>query len=184
VAIALAGCSATGGAQLTTYELSDPPAVARASAGSGVQILVPEPTAVKTVDSDRIVVSTGSRVSYYPGAQWPDRLPKVLQNKLIAALQYLPRARAVGRPGEGLSIDYQVLTEIRAFAYDADAGSARVEIFVKILNDRNGRVAGSQFFAAAVPVSQDRPEAVVAALDEALHGVLSEMVGWAQTLLR
>lgn len=184
VALVPAACTVSGGSQLATYGLSDPPPVTKANTGSGVQILVPEPAAVKTVDSDRIVVHTGSRVSYYPGAQWPDRLPKVLQNKLIAALEQLPRARAVGRPGEGLSVDYQVLTEVRTFAYDASGHSATVEIFAKILNDRNGRVVGSQFFVAAIPVEQDSAEAVVAGLDFALHTVLGEIVAWSQTRFR
>ncbi len=162
VAVVPAACSALSGPPAVTYELSAPPAIAKAKSTSGVQILVPEPTAVQMVDSDRIVVNTGSRVSYYPGAQWPDRLPKVLQNKLIAAFEQSGRARAVGRPGEGLSIDYQVLTDIRAFAYDASTDSADVEIFAKILNDRTGKVVGSQLFTATVPLPHDSAEAVVA----------------------
>jgi cholesterol transport system auxiliary component len=181
VAVVPAACSALSGPPLTTYELSVPPTIAKAKSTSGVQILVPEPTAMQMVDSDRIVVNTGSRVSYYPGVQWPDRLPKVLQNKLITAFEQSGRARAVGRPGEGLSVDYQVLTDIRAFAYDASTDSADVEIFAKILNDRTGKVVGSQLFTATVPLSQDSAEAVVAGLDQALQSVLGEMVGWSQT---
>jgi cholesterol transport system auxiliary component len=181
VAVVLAACTVLSGTPLVTYELSVPPAVAKANSTSGVQILVPEPTAVNMVDSDRIVVNTGSRVSYYPGVQWPDRLPKVLQNKLIEAFEQSGRARAVGRPGEGLSVDYQILTDIRAFTYDASRGSANVEIFAKILNDRTGKVVGSQLFAATIPVSQDSAEAVVAGLDQALQSVLGEMVGWSRT---
>jgi len=184
VAAFLAACSVLRGTPLVTYELSGPPADAKANSTSGVQILVPEPTAVQMVNSDRIVVNTGLRVSYYPGAQWPDRLPVVLQNKLIAAYEQSGRARAVGRPGEGLSIDYQVLTDIRAFTYDASGHSADVEIFAKILNDRTGKVVGSQLFTATVPLSQDSAEAVVAGLDQALQSVLGEMVAWSRTRFR
>ena len=176
----MSGCAALQGPAPETYDLSAPRELPRLNASTNAQILVPESTALKALDSERIVVTTGSRVTYYPGAQWPDRLPRVIQAKTIQTFEASRRARAVGRPGEGLSIDYQLLTEARAFQFDTGNGErmARVEIYAKILNDRNGRVVAAKLFSAAVPVEADSAAAVVASLDAALNQVLVDLVQW------
>jgi cholesterol transport system auxiliary component len=162
-----------------TYDLSVPSQAAGIAGSSQAQILVPETTALAALNSERIVVMNGSRVSYYPDAQWTDRLPKVLQTKIIQTFDASKRARAAGRPGEGLSIDYQLLTEVRAFQYDSGGDrSAHVEIYAKVLNDRNGRVVAAKLFTASVPVQTDSAPAVVNALDAGLNQVLLELVSW------
>jgi cholesterol transport system auxiliary component len=174
----LAGCTSLKSAP-ETYDLSVPSGAGAIAGSSQAQILVPETTALAALNSERIVVMNGSRVSYYPDAQWTDRLPKVLQTKIIQTFEASKRARAAGRPGEGLSIDYQLLTEVRAFQYDAGGDrSARVEIYAKVLNDRNGRVVAAKLFTASVPVQADSGAAVVNALDAALNQVLIELVTW------
>lgn len=179
LALAVAGCSLFRGPPPVTYELTAPEAVP-GRAGTAAQIMIPEPRALKVLDSERIVVATGSKISYYPDAQWADRLPAVLQAKAIEAFEQSKRARAVGRPGEGLSIDYQLLIDIRRFEYNTTAGFgvARIEIFAKVLNDRNGRVVATQVLAGEAPAAQDNAQGVVAALNQALDQVLIELVQW------
>jgi cholesterol transport system auxiliary component len=174
----LAGCTSLKPAP-ETYDLSVPSQAGGITESSQAQILVPETTALAALNSERIVVMNGSRVSYYPDAQWTDRLPKVLQTKIIQTFEASRRARAAGRPGEGLSIDFQLLTEVRAFQYDAGGDrAAHVEIYAKVLNDRNGRVVAAKLFTASVPVQADSAPAVVNALDAALNQVLIELVTW------
>jgi len=176
--IVLAGCMSLKPAP-ETYDLSVPSQAAGIAGSSQAQILVPETAALASLNSERIVVMNGSRVSYYPDAQWTDRLPKVLQTKIIQTFDASKRARAAGRPGEGLSIDYQLLTEVRAFQYDSGGDrSAHVEIYAKVLNDRNGRVVAAKLFTASVPVQTDSAPAVVNALDAGLNQVLLELVSW------
>ena len=72
----------------------------------------------------------------------------------------------VGKPGEGLAIDYQVIVEIRAFEVRVDGGEqADVELFVRMLNDRNGVVRASRTFTASAPVAGAGNNAYVGALD-------------------
>ncbi len=174
----VAGCSSLQGQPPATYDLSAPRDVPNLTRSTNAQILVPETTALRALDSERIMVTTGAQVTYYPDAQWPDRLPKVIQTKTIQTFEASKRARAVGRPGEGLSIDYQLFTEARAFQYDSGARVARVEIYAKLLNDRNGRVVAAKLFSAEVPVSSTSAPAIVGSLDAALSQVLVEMVQW------
>lgn len=179
-ALVLAGCSLFRGPPPVTYDLSAPESIPSLKAGTTAQIMIPEPRALKALDSERIVVATGAKISYYPDAQWPDRLPKVFQAKAIEAFEQSKRARAVGRPGEGLSIDFQLLIDIRSFEYvsNGKSGFAHVEVSAKILNDRNGRVVSTKILTGEAAVEQDNAADVVAGVDAALNDVLVALVRW------
>jgi cholesterol transport system auxiliary component len=184
ILLTVGGCSLFRGPPPETFDLTGPESV-KVGGGTAAQILVPEPIALKALDSDRIVVSKGAKITYYPDAQWPDRLPKLLQSRTVEAFERSHKVRAVGRPGEGLSIDYQVVTEIRAFEYRADGtgkgGIAHVEIAAKLLDDRNGRVVSNRVFTGEAPVEKDTAAAVVKGLDAAISSVLVNIVRWTVT---
>jgi cholesterol transport system auxiliary component len=175
-----AGCSLFRGPPPVTYELTAPDSIPQLRSGTAAQIMIPEPRALKFLDSERVVVTTDAKITYYPDAQWTDRLPAVFQAKAIEAFEQSKRARAVGRPGEGLSIDYQLLIDIRSSEYNTSSGVefARIEISAKILNDRNGRVVSTRVLTSEAPVASDQPEDVVAALDAALNEMLVDLVRW------
>ena len=185
LAVVVAGCSLFRGPPPETFELSGPDSIPRVPSGTAAQLLIPEPSALKTLDSERIVVATGPKLSYFPDAQWPDRMPKVFQAKAIEAFEKSKRARAVGRPGEGLSIDYQLLTNVRAFEYrsDGSGGTAYIEVSVKVMDDRTGRIVTAKVFHGEAPVADDTAEDVVAGVDAALAEVLIELVRWTLSVI-
>jgi cholesterol transport system auxiliary component len=177
-ALIVSGCSSVGAVKpLETYDLTIPDAVSAGPRRGKVQVLVTEPQALKALDSENIVVRNGaSQIQYLAGAQWSDRLPKIVQARLIQSFEKSGRFSGVGRPGEGLAIDYQVITEIRAFGIED--GVAVVEIGAKLLNDRNGVVRSSKTFSANVHAGAGG-NAIVSALDQAFSGVAAELVAWA-----
>lgn len=144
------------------------------------QILVPEPTALKTLDSENIVVRlSSSEVQYLASSQWSDRLPRLVQSKLVEAFENTGKLGGVGRPGQGLAIDYQVVTDIRSFEIDTKGGNvAVVEISVKILNDRNGTIKAQQSFKAETRSSGTTNAAFVKSLDGAFAAVSRQIVDW------
>jgi cholesterol transport system auxiliary component len=176
--VSLAGCGLFAAAAPPTFDLTAP--TSGFSGSTSAQILVPESTALQTLDSQRILVVAGSELSYYPDAQWPDDLPRVIQARLIEALGQSGRAHAAGRPGQGLSIDYRLLTDIRAFQYEVGAGggTAVVTIFAQLMDDRNGRVVAGNTFNARVPIAADTAVAVTAGLNTALRQALTALVNW------
>ena len=183
----LSGCAllGSGTAPLDTYALSAPRTVEGARR-SRVQVLIAEPSALKALDSERIVISPEpGAIEYLSGAQWADRLPRVIQSRLAEGFQASGRFGGVGKPGEGLAIDYQIVTEIRHFQIDASGGAnARVELYVRLLNDRTGVVRASRTFTAGAPlVGTLGNEAYVAALDAAFQKVGSEIVSWAASAI-
>lgn len=185
LALVVGGCAALPGggpAPLDTYDLSRPDAPA-ASRRRNAQLLIAEPGALKALDGQNIVIrSDPGAIQYLKGAQWADRLPIVVQAKLAEAFQASGGFSGVGTPGEGLAIDYQLVAEVRAFQVRVDGSRhAEVEIFVRILNDRNGVVRASKVFRATSPVSGSGNDAYVRALDAAFGSAGSEIVRWTET---
>ncbi|TNM64808.1 ABC-type transport auxiliary lipoprotein family protein [Aliirhizobium smilacinae] len=163
-----------------TFDLSLTPATAGPTARNR-QILVPEPTAVKMLDSEQVVVRVSpSEVQYLANSRWGDRLPRLVQSKLVEAFENSGRVGGVGKPGQGLAIDYQVVTDIRAFEVTTGGSRvANVEISAKILNDRNGSVRAQSVFKGTSPVRGTKNSDFVEALDRAYAKVGGEIVDWA-----
>jgi len=181
LSIALSGCALLGGGSkpLDTYELSAP-TVDHKRGRSYRQILIAEPSALKALDGENIVITPApGSIQYLKGAQWADRLPKIVQARLAESFQKSSKFRGVGRPGEGLAIDYQVIVDVRAFEVRVNGGAqAHVELFVRLLNDRNGTVRAERLFTASAPVSGEGNAAYVNGLDAAFGQAVVEIVDW------
>jgi len=175
-ALILSGCGTA--AKNDTYDLSaavdgDGPAA------KSRQVLIASPTALRALDSEQIVIRvSSSEIQYLSRAQWGDKLPRIVQSKLVEAFENSGKLGGVGMPGQGLAIDYQVVTDIRSFEIDASSGNqAVVEISAKILNDRNGSVRAQKVFRATAPAGGDNV-GFVKGLDRAFSTVVSEIVNW------
>ena len=178
LSLLLASCGG-GAAKNDTFGLSSVPEVTGPTA-RGQQILVPEPSALKALDSDQIVIRPSlAEIQYLSRSQWNDRLPKIVQAKLVQAFENTGVVGGVGKPGEGLAIDFQVVTDIRAFEVRTDGpDTAVVELSVKIVNDRNGTVRAQKVFRGSAPVGGAGNPAFVMALDAAFAGVTADIVAW------
>lgn len=179
--LVLAGCG-TGPAP-DTYDLTALTPSVSAPARKR-QVLVTEPSAVKALNSELIVVRLGgAEIQYLAKAQWADRLPKLVQARLVQALEGTGKLSGVGTPGQGLAIDDQIVSDIRAFEIVTGGSSvARVEISVKLLNDRNGTIRAQKSFAAEVPAGSGNPS-FIKALDRAFGSVTDDIVAWVLTSL-
>src|SRR6218665_3466746 len=121
VAALVSGCGTK--ANNDTFDLSVTPS-AQGPSAKNRQILVPEPTALQLLNSEQVVVRVSpSEVQYLSESRWGDRLPALVQSKLVQAFENSRRIGGVGKPGQGLAIDYQIVTDIRAF--EISAGSPR-----------------------------------------------------------
>lgn len=177
---AAAACSS--GSPVTTFDLTAPKSGPRFGGAVRGQIVVSEPTAIQTLEADRILVKDASgAVSYLGGAQWADRLPKLIQARLINTFENASRLKAVSRPGERVAPDYLLSTEIRAFQVATPAGEAFVELSARLVHDRSGRIAAGKVFSARVPLGKVEAGAAAQGLDRALSKVLVDVVRWAGT---
>lgn len=170
----LASC---GAAPLATFDLSSPSIDVKARALRGV-LVIPEPSASAPTDSDRIVVRTGpSAVAVVRGAQWAERLPRILQMRLIQTFENAKLLNSVSRPGDGVMPDRALAWEVRRFEMDASDAMAHVELSVRIL-DMSGKVIAAQIFAAEAPGDAGEGSAAAQALDAASNNVLRQIVVW------
>jgi len=182
LAAGLSACASLGGggSVQAIYTLSAPDEIANLRGSSSSQILIATPMALDALNTNLIAVRPGpSTLSYYPNVQWADRLPNVFQATLANAFENTGRVKAVGLPGQSLLINYQIVTEIRAFqAETTGSDSAVVEISVKILDDRTGRVRSSRVFRGEQPISGDTVGTAVNGLNKANQAVIEEIVRW------
>ena len=177
----LAGCALIQPqeAPRETYDLTAPADV-RGDGSTSAQILVKLPTALKAIDSDRIVVKPSPTViTYLEGAQWQDSVPRMVQAKLVEAFENTSATGATAKPGDGLVIDYQLVIDIRRFEIAADgAAQAVIEISIKLLTDRTGQVRETRIFTATAPATGGPGAGYVAALDAAFDQLARDVVRW------
>lgn len=173
----LAGC---GGSTPTTFDLSAPSGFGRVG-GSRAVMVVAEPTTVQALDSDRVIVRDSSgALSFVGGAQWADRIPALVQARLIQTFENASRIGSVSAPGQRIQPDVQLNTDIRSFNIDSASGMAVVEITARIVGDRTGQIQRARLFSARVPAGSVDGPGATQALNRALSQVLIEIVRWAR----
>lgn len=185
ICLLLGGCAVAGlgggSSAPATYNIATPKVSDVPSSRVARQVTVSPPTAIRALDTDRIMVSaSGGRISYYGDSAWSDRLPRLVQSRLVEAMQDSGAFKAVLTTQDRVDGDFAVATEIRSFQLDVEAGSsaATVAIFCKIVDERQGRVIATREFSARTSAPKDDAAAAVAALQESFNQVTGEMVRW------
>jgi cholesterol transport system auxiliary component len=181
IALALAGC-AGGDSALQTFELIAPKDYGDVRAARGT-LSVALPTALQALDSERVVVQPQPGViNYLGGTRWSDRLPRLVQARIVEAFENGKRIRAVVRGGGQFRSDYQLATEIREFGVIiASEPTAVVEISARIVNERTGRVVASQAFTGRADTTAVDGASATAAINTAFGTVLIDLVRWTST---
>lgn len=172
---ALSGCG--GGPAPATFDLSAARDFGRI--GGGSQLAVTEPVALQPLNSERIIVRQGASVSFVGGGQWSDKLPALVQARLLQTFENGSRIATVGRPSTLANAGAMLASELRAFEIDATRNVAVVEITARIVQ-ASGPVSAARIFRAEVPVSGAIDAGTATqALDQALQQVMVQIVRWA-----
>lgn len=176
--LGLMGCAlAASSKPPTTYDLVAPRSFSAAPRPAPWQLVVYEPTAVHALETDRLMVRPrADQVSYYKGIAWSDRLPRLVQARLIETFQNSGAVKAVSASvGQ-----YALVTDLRAFQIDVSSGKAvaEIEIFAKLVNTSSGKVVATKGFSARVPATTDAPGDAIAALNQAFTEVLQDTTTW------
>ena len=181
--LSLAGCASIGtlvSQAPTAYDLAAARDFPRHPGHVRGQMVVVEPSALGPLDGTAILVRPApGEVARLADAQWEDRLPKLMQARLVQSFENAGRLRAVGRPADKIATDFVLLTELRAFEISAADGSAVVEFAAKIVADRTGRIVAARVFRVAVPAETTQGPGAVAALNQAFAKAATELVLWA-----
>ena len=147
------------------------------------QLLVDVPLAPAGLDTERIALSRSAvSVDYFADSEWIDRVPPMVQTALLDSFESSKAITAIDRESIGLRADLILKTDIRHFEALYDSRNGPPEVWVAItarLVDPSGRdvVAHASFERREQAQANDIAR-VVLAFDEALGGVMEEIVLW------
>ena len=179
--ILLGGCLGSKVSQVATYDLVAPKvSTLTAPRAAKFQLVINEPGAVRSLENDRIMVRDGAKVAYYKGAAWTDRLPRLMQARMVEAFQNTGLVQAVGSRSDRLNADFELSTQVQAFQVEVNQGSADAyaNLYVKVIDGDNGRMVASRGFEARVSTSPKDVDQMVVSLNQAFDQVLREVVPW------
>lgn len=191
----LAGCADLGflGAATTApdvYALSPKSTFAADLPRVESQIVVEEPTADASVNTDRVAIKPNPlQVQYFSGARWVDRAPLVVQRLMVESFENTGKVGAVSQSSVGLRADYTLVTDLREFQAELQAGApaqgpnarpivARVRLNVKVIREPQGLIVGSRAFYASQESAAPDMLSVAGAFDDALGRAMREAVEW------
>ena len=144
-------------------------------------LAVAEPSAERTLDTNRIaVVTNGTNVDYVALAFWIDRAPSMLQTLIVQSFRNSGRIAQVGTTRDRLRADFLLTSDLRAFQLNRGNGQdqIRVRLDVQLLRMPQRDPVGSESIAADWVPAGSGVDAAVGAFDEATGRVLKDLVAW------
>jgi len=186
--LALASCSGLfgGGEPAHLYRLTPkstyPPNLPHRS----VQLLVDVPLAPAGLDNSRIALSRSPvSIDYFADSEWTDRVPLLVQTAILQSFENSKAINAIDRESVGLRADFILKGEIRHFeaVYDSSSGPHEVwvAINVRLVNPSSRDVVAQSSFERRQRASANDVPSIVSAFDEALGGVMKDIIVWTVT---
>lgn len=175
----LAGCTGSlldsEAPVLQTYVLA-PAAAAQGTAAATQDIVVGEPSAAPGLATERIaVLHPDRRLEYYAGARWGDTAGHVMQSFIVGSLRNQGTFRSVTAAPAGTTATHAIDFELRDFQAEYPregvAPTVRVSLVANIIRISDRRLLAVIPATAAVPASDNRLTAVIAAFEAAGRNV-------------
>jgi cholesterol transport system auxiliary component len=186
--LTLAGCSSLlgGGEPAHLYRLTPKSTYPPNLPHRTVQLLINEPLAPAGLDKSRIALSRSPvSIDYFADSEWTDRAPLLVQTAILQSFENSKTITAIARESVGLRADFIIETEIRHFeaVYDSPNGPPEiwVAINVRLVNPTSREVVAQTSFERRERASANDVPSTVWAFDEALGGVMKEIVVWTVT---
>lgn len=181
-AVLLSGCGSLIGPANEPgkiYVLS-PNIAAGSSARTTWQLAVAKPEASASLATERIAIVRGNEMDFYADAQWADGAPQLLQNFLVGALE--KNGVAAAKDVEGIKADYILQTEIHAFDARYDQGDAppkiEIDVTARLIAVHDSAILAAREFREEAQASANSVTAAVAAFDQAMAAILTDVVHW------
>ncbi|RYG59482.1 MCE family protein, partial [bacterium] len=115
----------TGGGEAaipkTIYDLKVPSEFAAPKKVLKEQLILPTPTAILLLDTQRLLLLPAKELPGYSNAQWADSIPKMLQIKLIQSFENYDIAHAPLRSADGPGSNFQLVIDLRSFQISTDS---------------------------------------------------------------
>jgi phospholipid/cholesterol/gamma-HCH transport system substrate-binding protein len=162
----------------TIYDLSIPTHFASLKHPLREQLVLPAPTAILLLDTQRFVLAPNKELPGFASAQWADSIPKMLQVKLIQSFENYDVAHAPLRSVDNPGTTFQLLVDVRSFQINtADELTAEVGFSARILN-KDGQVVASRLFEQRRKLDKPDPVSAFAAFNDAFGSIATELIVW------
>src|ERR1700710_522735 len=172
----------TGGGEAaapkTIYDLSIPHDFASPKKPLNEQLVMPTPTAILQLDTQRFLLAPNKDVPGFSNAQWADSIPKMLQVKLIQSFENYDVAHAPLRSADSPGANFQLLVDVRSFQINTDDElTAEIGFSARILN-KDGQVVASRLFQQRKKLDKPDPASAVAAFNDAFGSTATDLITW------
>ena len=186
VGLLLAGCGSISLVKPTPaadiFDFSSQVTIEQEIAAVDWRLVVEEPQAVRSIDTDRIMIKpTGHEVRYIKGARWSDRVPSLLQGQFVEVFEDSGRLQSIGRDTSGLPADYELKADLRDFQVETFGdGDPRVvlRISLKLVRFPSAEMVSSEVFEERVVLKSMRLRHIVMGFDDAVSAALQRAVPW------
>jgi cholesterol transport system auxiliary component len=185
IALALAGCGGLfgGSSPAQLYRVTPVHAFPPGLPHLPVQVLIDEPLAPAGLDTTHIALSRSAvSIEYFADSEWTDRVPLMVQTALLESFEDSKALSAINRESLGLHADFILKTEIRHFEalYDSpnQAPQVWVAIITRLVNPSGRDIVSEDSFERRVRAETNDVPQIVLAFEEALEGVMEEIVVW------
>ena len=145
------------------------------------RILVDEPDASRSIDTDKIALRPSEiELSYYAKARWGDRAPRLVQNLVIESLENAGAFEFAGRGPSGMNAQYLLNGTLASFHTNYADGDPIVSVSLRLnlIDQRTGNILESGVFASQIEADRNQVKAVVLAFNEAAQDVMRQAVDW------
>ena len=133
---------------------------------------------MKGLDSERIAYRSGTfELQYYADANWIDLAPEMVQMVLVRSFQNRTRLAVSGRSVGSAPPDFLLTSLLQDFQADGGKG-AQVALVASLSPANRRRVVRTKTFEANARSTDDRIDSVIAAFDEALARVTTDLIAW------
>ncbi|MBS0272081.1 MAG: membrane integrity-associated transporter subunit PqiC [Proteobacteria bacterium] len=146
------------------------------------------PLSEASLNTSRIAVTPSPfQRNYLADGEWPDRLPKILQEVLIESLGQRWGEVRVNRMAAGLETKYLLQPEIKDFSvYHLEEGAPEVHLKVtfKLINLRNRQAIAAHTFTEIIPSSSPTMNEIVESFNKGLYCMIEKTIPWIEEVLR
>ncbi len=146
------------------------------------QLTIDVPNAQAGLNTARIALRRSPiSLEYYARANWTDTAPMMVQTLLVESFENSGRIVSVGRQSVTLRADFSLLTDLREFQAEYNAGGPpkiRVRINAKLVQMPQRIIIGAFTVERVQPAAGTDLDSVVSAFDVALGKTLKRIVEW------
>ncbi len=179
----LTGCSILGGDPLPLYTLKSQTIEPTPVLNDTIAIDVPLSEA--SLNTDRIAVTLPPyQRDYLADGQWPDRLPKVVQEVLIDSLSQRWGGAHITRLSAGLQSKYILQTEIQDFSVmnlGTEKPMVHLKIMMKLVDLTGRKVLTAQTFEETMCLRSATVTGIVEGFNCSLHALIEKSIPWMES---